>query len=238
MMLGVDGDLDIVLTQVRQVSTPFGPISVPVMLLGNHAMEAEKLLAYEIGYRTQPHERFALDVAAFYNVYDELRSLNPNSPSPTNTQFHTANSLYGETCGFEVVGTIELAKWWRLRPSYSLLSMQLHTRAGSGDTGSEQDEGKSPRNQAMIRSSMDLPHHLAFDVTARYVDQLTFSTFTIKSYWGLDVRLAWRPNQHWELAVGGQDLLYDHHAEFAPSFVNTQRAEIQRGVYEKVTVQF
>src|SRR5438067_12705788 len=29
--------------------------------------------------------------------------------SPTNTQFHTANSLYGETCGFEVAGTIELA---------------------------------------------------------------------------------------------------------------------------------
>jgi iron complex outermembrane receptor protein len=196
------------------------------------------LLAYEFGYRTQPHERFSLDLAAFYNVYDDLRSINPNSLSPTNTEFHPANSLYGETCGFEIAGTIDLARWWRLRPSYSLLSMQLHTRPGSGDTSSEQDEGKSPRNQVMIRSSMDLPYHLAFDVTARYVDRLKFSTFEIKSYWGLDVRLGWRPNEHWELAIGGQDLLYDHRAQFAPSFVNTQSAEIQRGVYGKVTLQF
>ena len=35
---------------------------------------SEELLAYELGYRAQPVERFSWDLALFYNVYEELRS--------------------------------------------------------------------------------------------------------------------------------------------------------------------
>lgn len=37
-------------------------------------MRSEELIAYELGYRAQPSERFSWDVALFYNVYENLRS--------------------------------------------------------------------------------------------------------------------------------------------------------------------
>ena len=88
----------------------------------------------------------------------------------------------------------------------------------------------------MLRSSMDLPHNLSLDGTLRYVD--TLPALHISSYVSLDVRLGWRPVKNLELAVVGQNLLHEQHAEFGPSFISTQRAEIERGVYGKITWRF
>jgi iron complex outermembrane receptor protein len=60
----------------------------------------------------------------------------------------------------------------------------------------------------------------------------------IGSYWTLDVRVAWRPVRNLELAIGGQNLLQEHHSEFSPSFIQTQRTQVERGVYAKVTWRF
>ena len=149
---------------------------------------------------------------------------------------HAANKLYGETYGFEAAATFEITRWWRLQPAYTFLKMQLHRRAGSTDTTFTQDEGKSPRNQFTLRSSMDLPHALSLDCTLRYVDDLP--ALNISSYLELDVRLAWRPTRNLELSVVGQNLLDSQHREFSPSFIATQQAEIERGVYGKVTWRF
>jgi iron complex outermembrane receptor protein len=83
---------------------------------------------------------------------------------------------------------------------------------------------------------MDFPHDISFDCTLRYVDNLP--TLQIDSYVQLDIRIAWRPIRNLELAIIGQNLLDDRHAEFRPSFIATQQAEIQRGVYGKVTWRF
>ena len=88
----------------------------------------------------------------------------------------------------------------------------------------------------MLRSSMDLPHNLSLDGTLRYVDSLP--ALHISSYVSLDVRLGWRPVKNLELALVGQNLLREQHAEFNPSFIATQRAEIERGVYGKITWRF
>jgi iron complex outermembrane receptor protein len=46
-------------------------------LLGNRDYESEKLLAFELGYRTQPIEKLSLDITGFYNSYDDLRTVVP-----------------------------------------------------------------------------------------------------------------------------------------------------------------
>jgi iron complex outermembrane receptor protein len=81
---------------------------------------------------------------------------------------------------------------------------------------------------------MDLPENLTLDLIARYVDRLP--AFAVESYIDMDVRLAWQdPKRHIEVAVVGQNLLHDSHAEFSAA---AQRSEIPRGVYGSVTVRF
>ena len=223
-----------------------GAPTVVTTIYGSRQVESEELVAYEIGYRIQPHARVSVDLAAFYNDYDSLRSLEPG-PSPTQpvttppppgipVPLHAANELYGETYGFEAALSVELTSWWRLQPSYTFLEMQLHKRSGSGDLTSELDEGKSPENQFMLRSSMDLPGRLTLDCLARYVDELPSQG--IGSYITLDVRLAWLATPNLQLAVVGQNLLNNQHPEIRPSLIATRQTEIERGVYGKISWRF
>ncbi|EEF60377.1 TonB-dependent receptor plug domain-containing protein [Pedosphaera parvula] len=216
-------------------------------IYGNNHFLAEDLLAYEFGYRVQPSSRVSFDLAMFYNVYDQLRSVEfgfsptqPVIPPPPPPGFFiptfVANELYGDTYGFELASTIQLADWWRLKPSYTFLEMQLKQRAGSTDISSIGDMGKSPEQQFSVTSAMDFPHGLSLDCAFRYVDQLP--TLNISSYVALDVRLGWRATKNLEMAIVGQNLLSAQHAEFAPTFIQTPRAEVQHGVYGKVTVRF
>ena len=220
--------------------------ALPEISYGTNGFESEKLMAYEIGYRVQPLEKLSFDLAAYYNDYDDLRSVElvagPTPLTPT-TPPTTAlgNDLYGHTYGVEISATWKAADWWRLQPSYTYLHMDLHAHpAGLMPEYTQkmvaQTEGSNPQNQFSIRSSMDLPHGVTFDTMLRYVDDLPY--FPIASYFELDARLGWRINKHWELAIVGQNLLHDRHAEFNSTEVYTQATEIPRSVYGTITWQF
>jgi iron complex outermembrane receptor protein len=121
--------------------------------------------------------------------------------------------------------------------------MQLHRKPGSGDATAEAAEGFSPRHQFFVRSTLDFGKKLEdgarqfeLDTTLRYVDLLPGPK--IPSYLTLDVRFAWRPIKDLELAIVGQNLFDDQHPEFNPSFINTQRTEVERSVYGKLTWRF
>ncbi len=212
---------------------------------GTNSFESEELIAYEIGYRTEPFRKLSLDLTAFYNDYTRLRSeqLVPSTYGQFPEQVYLANDLYGSTFGFEAAATWRATAWWQWQPSYTFLKMDLHARADGispPDTASVSEiEGSSPENQFSIRSSMDLPHGVTFDTDLRYVDSLP--TFNINSYFELNARLAWQISKNWEISVVGQDLLHDQHAEFGPSYVKTQLGQvtdIPRSVYVKLTCRF
>jgi iron complex outermembrane receptor protein len=78
--------------------------------------------------------------------------------------------------------------------------------------------------------------NIEFDSTLRYVDVLPAPK--IPSYLTLDLRLAWSPRKNLEFAIVGQNLLDDRHPEFAPTFVGTQKTEVQRSVYGTVLWRF
>lgn len=209
---------------------------------GNPDMLSESLLAYEIGYRFQPSPRLSLDLTAFYNDYSRLRNLNPLPPvSPLfPPQVHPSivgNALSGESYGGEASLTFEaVPQMWRLKGGYSYLSVQVHRDANPDQTTELMLEGSSPQNQFFVLSALDLPLHLEFDTTIRYVDRLHGPA--IPSYADLDVQLAWHAKTNLDVAIVGQNLLHDHRAEFAPTFIGSQGTDVERGVYGKVTFRY
>jgi iron complex outermembrane recepter protein len=135
---------------------------------------------------------------------------------------------------------------WRLRGSYTWLQMDLDLDSNSTDPANTLIEKSSPKQQFMIRSSLDLPHHFEFDLAFRYVSSLetrdfgsaTPRTRKVSSYPGLDARLAWHPCRNLEISIVGQSLLQSEHREFNPTTVRGPSAEVERSVYGKVTWQF
>ena len=132
---------------------------------------------------------------------------------------------------------------WRLRAGYSLLDLDTETgslleqsMAGIPQAAFNQPDGQSPQQQVTLQSFLDLPHDLEFDVKFRFVDEL--SGIGIEDYANVDVRLAWRPRENLELAIVGQNLLEEQHAEFTQAFVSADGIEVERGVYGKVTWEF
>src|SRR5438445_131785 len=93
----------------RAVRTPsridqdfFVPANPPFALAGGPKFVSEELLAYELGYRVRPIDQLSFSLAAFYNDYSNLRSLEPGPP------IIIGNGLKGETYGAELAGNYQM----------------------------------------------------------------------------------------------------------------------------------
>ena len=209
----------------------------------NEDFQSEELTAFELGYRVQPGEGATLDLAAFYNVYDQLRSVEPFLPYVERDPVPhliipllPSNKLAGRVYGFEVEAKQSMSARWRLRGNYTLLQMDLDPDADSQDTFSSGAEGEVPEHQFALHSMVDLRQDLEFDLLGRYVDRLP--QLGVEAYFDIDARLAWQPRPGWEIAVVGQNLLADSRAEFKPEFLDSLPTETQRGLYGTVTWRY
>ncbi len=232
-------DHNVRLNQQPIFPTPFGPAVTSIM--GNRDFDAERLIAYELGYRVQLHKSASLDLALFYNDYDDVRGLRNaglmNSPPPLHVALLLDNMLEGESYGGEIAANFQFTDWWRWRASYSYLDLQMHSKATPADVNGEHFiEGASPHHQFSIASGFDFPANIGLDWTVRYVD--TLPALDVPSYVTMDVRLSWRPKPNLEVAVVGLNLLDNQHPEFRPTSIHTQRTEVERSVYGKVTWRF
>jgi len=189
---------------------------------GNGTFTSETLIGYEAGYRSLLSKTVSLDIAAFFNSYDHLLSLEPAGAPVTEDLAGTPALLYpyvngngvkGTTSGLEIAPDWKPASWWRLQGSYSFIHMDLRTARGSLDTTTVGSlEGSSPHQQMRIQSYFDLSRNLELTATWRYVGVLPY--YAVAGYQTGDVRFAWRPVSHIEFAVTGQNLVQPHHAEF------------------------
>ncbi len=225
--------------------TPQNPGARPILVrfLGNRDFASEELIAYELGYRLRPIDRVSLDLAAFYNTYDDLRTVEPGQPFDDLTAMRPVvvspltldNQLRGETYGVELALEWQLIEGWRANLAYTFLQLDFDLDRGSQSTTSADNASASPRHQVSLRSSLDLPWGLTLDTWLRYVDRL--ATLDIDRYVTLDIRLAWQPRESIELALVGQNLLERHHGEFRQEIFPFQ-TEIERGVYGTISWHF
>ena len=129
------------------------------------------------------NRNFSFDLAAFYNQYDHLLSLEPQAPfteidsgTPAVVYpFLNGNGVRGSTYGFEITPDWKPKPWWRLEAHYSWLRMDMRTIGGSRDTTTVGSlEGSSPHHQIRLQSYFDLARNLEFSATWRYVSALPF----------------------------------------------------------------
>lgn len=209
---------------------------VGIDLSGSNSYDSEEVIAYELGYRWQATRKLSLDIAAFYNDYDDLRTIEDRPLTPLPNDFIFANSMQGETYGFETGANFQVTDAWRLGGSYTFLRMHLETTSPRADpTLAGNTMGDSPRHQFQVRSLLDLPFDLQFDTMLYYVDVLPARG--VSSYFKLDARLGWSPCKNFDLSIVGQNLIEDHHREFGPGFLVSPN-EIERSVYVKATWRF
>jgi iron complex outermembrane receptor protein len=218
----------------RAVRTPsridrelFAPASPPFLLAGGPGFVSEELWAYELGYRTQPSDRFSLSLATFYNAYDNLRSVERQGPATF--PLVIANGLKGESYGAELTGDYRITDRLRLKAGYTEMRIHIWPTPGSTDTSRGSGESHDPNRQIFLRSSVDFPRHVEFDAAFRFVGSI--ANQTVPAYSELDLRWAWRPNSRLEFSIVGQNLLHDRHVEFGRP---NARREIERSVYGKV----
>jgi iron complex outermembrane receptor protein len=220
-------DRDIAASSAPNPALPFF-----VRLLGNKDFDSEKVWAYELGYRIQPTDRLFVDLAAFYNRYDDFFSVEPGTPFLEPGRFifpfQFDNKLKGKIYGVELAADWLWLDWWRWRFSYSHLQINLERKPGGNDTLTARPaEGGSPQNQVAATSFVNLPGNLELDGIVRYVDSLPGQD--VGRYFNLDLRLGWHATKNVELSLVGQNLLDNHHAEWSGG------TQIQRGIYTKVT---
>ncbi|MEA2626926.1 MAG: iron complex outerrane recepter protein [Candidatus Binatota bacterium] len=211
-----------------------------VLLLGNHDMSAEELLAFELGYRVQPADDLSFDVTTFYNRYDRLATLELD-PQTTDEDgrvvlpVFAANRMHGEGYGVEVAAAWSPRPGWRFDATYSYLELQLHPESDSLDINrAKRFEDSTPHNQVYLWSFVDLPRDLELGAMFRFVDNIgkgadrAEETGTSR-YFSADAQLAWRATDALELAVVGRNLLESSHVEFPGG------AEIDRGAHGRVS---
>jgi iron complex outermembrane receptor protein len=205
-------------TPARLDQDAFIPASPPFLLEGGPDFESETVVAYELGYRTQPHRRVSLALTLFFNEYDHLRTLGQGS---TPFSFVIDNGGQGETYGVELWGEVQLMDFWRLKAGYAFLEDDLRVSSGSTDP----NEFNDAKHRFLIRTSLDVTPTIELDGTLIYVSHLPDPD--VPAYTTLDLRLGWQPIQGLEFSLIGRNLLDGQHPEFGST---PNRREIERSV--------
>jgi Outer membrane receptor for ferrienterochelin and colicins len=194
---------------------------------GDRDFTSETLVAFETGYRVQPRDNLFIDLALFFNRYDDLRTFSFEPPVDV---LVLRNRREGDTRGGELIVTWQPAAWWRLTASYAYIDEHLYFEPGVIDPTDGFFETNDAPHLAKLTSALNLRGGFEIDFTLRYVDRLPNPY--VPSYVELDLRLAWRPNDRLELAVVGRNLLDASHPEFSAA---ASPVELQRGGYLQAT---
>jgi iron complex outermembrane receptor protein len=211
-------------------------------LLGDGGMNSEKLVAFELGYRFKPEENFSIDIATFFNSYDDLKtaetrsSFTSTSPSPSHTVNPRVfdNKAEAEAYGVEVSSKWKPYNFWELNMGFTWMQLHLHLDPTSTDSSAEDFEGSSPEYRFHIRSYLNLPNNWEFDSSVYYVDSLPSQS--VDSYVRLDLRLGWKPIDPLELSLSLQNIL-DPHPEFGDQN-GIFASEVPRTALAKLTYRF
>ena len=208
-------------------------------LAGNSDFMAERLLAYEAGYRTLVGSQVYVDVAVFRNRYTGLFDLHTpivanSAPIPGSLLdvFSYINGIDGTSHGVEVTPTWQPAGWVRVTGAYSYLHIDVAPRAEAVAGPANTDNGSSPAHQLFIAPDFLLPHGVDVSPTWRYASALPAQQ--VPAYQTADLRVAWQVTPAVQLSVTGANLLQPTHVEFASD--TGVLVGIRRAVYAQIAV--
>ena len=220
-----------------------GPVGIQVLrFLGNPKVKAEKLHAFEMGYRVQPSKKLSFDVALFYNKYSDLMATEPAQPffeagPPFRIvlPFVNQNSVEGSSFGGEFVAKWVPLRWLHLGAAYSLLELELKQTPASIANTASVIQGQSPRHQLHLDSSINVTRTLWLNTALSFVDHMNY--LSLPGYTQVDTKITWRPFESSDFSIGAKNLFNKEHVEFY-SVYGGLSTTLGRSVYGKVTWHF
>ena len=232
---------------VLVASTPPAPYGYgPIYIKGNKNFESEEVIAYEAGYRWQARKTISFDVSVFYNDYSKLYGTEP-VVNNTGLEYSFFNGVEGDSYGVEFVSDWKPSSWLSLIFTYSYLDIELlDIDPATGQRGPKNFISKvSPRNQASVRSSIDLSEKWQTNLWLRYTDEIVSRNsidlqeagVTLDDYFTFDANLIWKPTDHIEIMLDFQNLFNNRQLQYVSEFL-TPATEIERSVYAKLTYRF
>lgn len=180
----------------------------PGLLAGGPDFESEDLLAFELGYRGQPGDDLAVSVSAFYNDYENLRTVEFTNPFPLIIK----NGMRGGTFGIEAWATYAVSSWWRLKAGANVLGKDLEIAPQSRDAFGVRFAGNDPSYQFHLRSDMDLLSTVQLELGMR--DIAALSDPEVPGYFEVDAQINWQLSDRMALSVTGSNLVHSRHQEF------------------------
>ncbi|MBF0153517.1 MAG: TonB-dependent receptor [Magnetococcales bacterium] len=213
-----------------------GPAS-RILLSGNPGFQAEEMVAYEVGYRSQLVPKTFLDMALFYDKYDKLSTKDVSvalagGVATVNQTFVNRGS--GSTYGAETALEWWASETWKLRASHTWLAMDLSLVNGVRDPTLAAEEASAPRQQFQVRSYWNFSRDWEFDVALFHVTRL--AALNIPAYDRVDAHLGWQPRKDLQLSLVAHNVLDSQHPEFTGTSV--QNSEVARSFFVKATWKY
>jgi iron complex outermembrane receptor protein len=199
-------------------------------LVGGPSFRTEKVTAFELGVRATPSSRLSLSISGFYNLYDDLRSVEFNLATVLPLEW--GNEIRGHTYGFEAWGDYGITPWWKLSGSLMVLKQKFKFKAGAtslllpGLPGVEQ-QGNDPEYQASLKSSLNLGQ-ATLDAAMRFVGARPEPR--VSSYVELDARAAYNISTNVQFSVMARNLLHARHQEYPAAEANPVTRKILAGL--------
>ncbi|MEM1448884.1 MAG: TonB-dependent receptor [Planctomycetota bacterium] len=197
----------------------------------------ESVVAYEAGFRTGLTERLSLDIAAFYNDYDNVASITfgqpfPVTPTLVEQPFTADGATQAQSFGVEVASRYLVSAALTLHVGYSYLRI----REQPGPTVVPWDfDVETPKHLAHARAYYDVSDAWELDAALYYMSERGGDP-TFEEQLRADLRLGWRPTDDLTLSLVGQGLFHDGDMELRPDFGGDQHA-FDAGVYLSATAR-
>ncbi len=203
-------------------------VNAPPYFRGTDSFESEEVLAYELGYRRPLTDRAFLDLATFYNDFDDLQSVELDGSGTT--EFF-ANKVQAHAYGAELALDADVSSDWRLRSSYTYFRMDFEADSDSAEASTvDTKDGLVPKHRIGLRSYYDLSETWEFDTALYWTDEHSSSFFKNPDYLRVDARLGWNPTEKVQFSIGVQNLTQSEHPE-AGEDIFWYGSLVERNVY-------
>ncbi len=228
---------------------PGFPFPTFASLIGTGNMRSEDLLAFEAGYRSQVTPDLNLDIALYYNDYQNTRwpkfediACGPGlgsfpaclaDPSTGYLVFETelSNAADSEGLGAEIAINWQALEWWQVIASYTYMDYDI-----TPDTQPAEGSQWDVDHLFSLQSRMDLGERAELDLWLRYADDVEY--YFLDSYWELNLRFSWELTPDLELSLVGNNLLDSAHAEYSSVLDEIVKTEIERAYRAEIRYSF
>jgi iron complex outermembrane receptor protein len=220
---------------------PFQPFPTLLRVNGTNTFDSEDLFALELGYRVRPVDTVTVDLTAYRNNYNHLRTTEFGATDITTIPFYVtqnlnlANMMKGITWGIELAAAWQALEGVRFQGGYTYMRMLLFLDPGSTDPGSINAQNNDPHHMGFLRASVDLVKDVQLDLIGRAVGSLV--NRNVAGYADMDVRIGWHILPNLEASLVGQNLIHPHF-ESANTAFGDQATQAPRGVYASLNWRF